>query len=119
MAAANSANSSYASHYGYNWQSKFYQDQAQQFSDAGDAAGAEARKRFTATKSKGNIQVVLAIVGKGGQKQGSGFVKVDKRTGEDLASMQIGDKEPVYDYDPFSGQVFLKANKKQIISYTF
>ncbi len=119
MAAANSASASYAGTYGSNWQSKYYQDQADRFGAAGDAAGEDARKRFTATKSKGNIQVVLAIVGKGGQKNASGFVKVDKRTGEELASMQIGDKEPVYDFDTISGQVFLKADKKQIISYVF
>lgn len=115
MAAANS----YNAQYGSSGMSKFYQNQANAFSAAGDKAGEDARKRFTATKSKGNIQVVLAIVGKGGQKGGSGFVKVDKRTGEDLATMQIGDKEPVYDYDVYSGQVFLKSDKKQIISYTF
>jgi outer membrane protein assembly factor BamB len=115
MAAANS----YNAQYGSSGMSKFYQNQADTFNDAGDKAGEEARKRFTATKSKGNIQVVLAIVGKGGQKEGSGFVKVDKRTGEDLGTMQTGDKEPVYDYDVYSGQVFLKRDKKLIISYTF
>ncbi len=118
-AAANSASAGYANTYGSNWQSKFYQDQADRFGAAGDAAGEDARKRFTATKSKGNIQIVLAIVGDGGQGKASGFVKVDKRTGADLASMQIGDKSPVYDYDPVSGQVFLKVGKKQLISYLF
>lgn len=119
MAAANSAAASYSNTYGSNWQSKFYQDQADSFGAAGDQAGAEARKRFTATKSKGDLQIVLAIVGEGGQGKASGFVKVDKRTGEDLSTIQIGDKEPVYDYDQISGQVFLKSDKKQIISYVF
>jgi outer membrane protein assembly factor BamB len=119
MAASSSMSAGYANTYGSNWESKFYQDQANTFSAAAKGAGEEARKRFTATKSKGNIQVVLAIVGKGGQKAGSGFVKVDKRTGEDLSTMQIGDKEPVYDFDVYSGQVFLKSDKKQIISYAF
>jgi outer membrane protein assembly factor BamB len=119
MAAANSAAASYSNTYGYNWESKFYQDQADRYGAAGDAAGDEARKRFTATKSKGDLQIVLAIVGEGGQGKASGFVKVDKRTGEDLATIQIGDKEPVYDYDPISGQVFVKSDKKQIISYLF
>lgn len=119
MAASNSAAASYANTYGYNWQSKYYQDQADRFGAAGDAAGEEARKRFTATKSKGHIAVILAIVGEGGQGKASGFVKVDKRNGEELSKMQVGDKEPVYDFDTISGQVFLKSDKKQIISYTF
>jgi len=118
-AVSNSAAAGYANTYGSNWQSKFYQDQADTFGAAGDQAGEDAKKRFTATKSKGNIQVVLAIVGEGGQGKASGFVKVDKRTGEELANMVIGDKEPVYDFDNISGQVFLKASKKQIISYVF
>jgi len=119
MAAANSAASSYSNTYGSNWQSKYYQDQADRFGAAGDDAGAQARQRFTATKSKGHIQVVLAIVGKGGQGKATGFVKVDKRNGDELSSMQIGDKNPVYEYDLISGQVFLKSDKKQLISYVF
>lgn len=119
LSYAMAASNSYNAQYGSSGMSKFYQNQADSFNAAGDKAGEDARKRFTATKSKGNLQVVLAIVGEGGQGKASGFVKVDKRTGEDLATMQIGDKAPVYDYDPVSGQVFLKESKKEIISYLF
>jgi outer membrane protein assembly factor BamB len=100
-------------------ESKYYQQQAENWSAASDQAGAKAGQKFTATKSKGNIQIILAVVGAGGQTKGSGLVKVDKRTGEELGVMQLGNREPIYDYDPVSGQVFYKADKKQIISYNF
>jgi len=121
VAAAASASASYnASQSGYgSYESKYYQAQAENWSNVMGAAGDEARKKFTASKSKGNLQIILAIVGEGGQKKGSGLVKVDKRTGEELGSIVLGDKEPIYDYDPISGQVFLKSDKKQIISYSF
>ncbi len=119
-AAASASNSVAASQSGYgSFESKYYQAQAENWAATADAAGAAASQKFTATKSKGNLQIILAIVGKGGQKKGSGLVKVDKRTGEELGSMVLGDKEPIYDYDPISGQVFLKSDKKQIISYSF
>lgn len=118
-AAANQAAANSNSYYGNSWESKMYQDQADSWSNAAAQGGEEARKKFTSTKSKGHLQVILAIVGKGGQKAGSGFVKVDKRNGEELASIQIGDKEPIYDFDPISGQVFYKSDKKEIISYDF
>ena len=99
-------------------QSKMYAEQAAAWAAAGTAAGAEARKKFTATKTKGNFLIILTLVGEGGQKNASGLLKVDKRTGEEVASIVLGDKEPIYDYDPVSGQVFFKSSKKQIISYS-
>jgi len=121
VAVAASASASYSSSQsGYgSFESKYYQAQAENWANIAGAAGDEARKKFTASRSKGNLQIILAIVGKGGQKKGSGLVKVDKRTGEELGSMVLGDKEPIYDYDPISGQVFLKSDKKQLISYSF
>lgn len=100
-------------------ESKYYQQQAENWAAASAQAGAKASQKFTATKSKGNIQIILAVVGSGGQTKGSGLVKVDKRTGEEMGVMQLGNREPIYDYDPISGQVFYKADKKQIISYSF
>ena len=63
--------------------------------------------------------MILSRVGSGGQKNSAGLVKVDKRTGEELGTLLLGEKEPLYDFDPVSGQVFFKADKKQIISYSF
>ncbi len=99
--------------------SKMYQSQSDQWSNVASSGSEEARKKFTASKSKGNLKVILAVIGKGGQKAGAGFVKVDKTTGDELATFLVGEKEPVYDFDPISGQVFLKTSKKQIVSYTF
>jgi hypothetical protein len=101
-----------------NYYSKMWAEQADDWNNIAGMAGAEARKKFTATVSKGKYQIILARVGQGGQGKSSGFVKVDKTTGEELASIQLGDKEPVYDFDPFSGQIFHKSTKKQIISYS-
>ncbi len=117
MAAAGASAASYQTN--SLSESKYYQAQAQNWSQASDEAGAAASQKFTATVSKGNIQIILAVIGEGGQKKGAGLVKVDKRFGEELGSMILGEKEPIYDFDPVSGQVFYKADKKQIISYSF
>ena len=47
------------------------------------------------------------------------MIKVDKITGDEIGSLLLGDKKPVYDYDPVSEQVFFKADDKQIIAYGF
>lgn len=123
MAAANSAQSSqiaYNSRYGYNdYYSKMYAKQAENLSKASGQIGAEARKKFKASKSKGNYRVILSRVGEGSQTKSAGLVKVDKRTGEELGRLLLGDKKPIYDFDPISGQVFFKSDKKQIVSYKF
>ncbi|MDA0195247.1 MAG: PQQ-binding-like beta-propeller repeat protein, partial [Bacteroidetes bacterium] len=102
-----------------NYYSKMYAQQADDWMAIAGAAGSEAKKKFTATKEKGDLKVILSLVGEGGQGKASGLVKVDKRTGEELGRIQLGDKEPIYDFDPISGQVFHKASKTQIISYSF
>ena len=82
-------------------------------------AGSATKQKFSASVSKGNIRMVLTRVGDGGQGKSSGLMKVDKRSGEEMGSLLLGDKKPIYDYDPVSGQVFFKADNKQIISYSF
>jgi len=121
MAAAMAAGANQAASAQAGWTSdkRYFEQQAKNWSEAADEAGAAASRKFTATKSRGDIQVVLAVIGKGGQKKGAGLVKVDRKTGEELATMLLGDKEPIYDFDPISGQIFYKADKKQIISYDF
>ena len=121
VAAAMAAGANQAAQYQTSslGEAKYYQAQAENWSQTADAAGEAASQKFTATVSKGNIQVILAVIGEGGQRRGSGLVKVDKRTGEELGTMLLGDKEPIYDFDPVSGQIFYKADKKQIISYSF
>ena len=96
-----------------------YAQQADDWANIGGMAGSEAKKKFTATVQKGNTTLVLNLVGAGGQKKGAGLAKVDRRTGEELGTLVLGEKEPVYDYDPLSNQVFFKADKKQIIAYDF
>ncbi len=119
MAAAAGANQAAAAQSGWSSDKRYFEQQAKYLSEGADEAGAAASQKFTATKSRGDIQVVLAVIGEGGQKKGAGLVKVDRKTGEELATMILGDKEPIYDFDPISGQIFYKADKKQIISYTF
>ncbi|MEO9966463.1 MAG: PQQ-binding-like beta-propeller repeat protein [Reichenbachiella sp.] len=102
---------------GDTYYSKMYAQQAEDLAKGAAMLGAEAKKLFTASLTKGNIKMVLSRVGAGGQSKSAGLVKVDKTTGEELATLQLGDKEPIYDFDPYSGQVFFKADKKQIISY--
>ncbi|PTN04255.1 PQQ-binding-like beta-propeller repeat protein [Mangrovibacterium marinum] len=99
------------------WETDRLEMQAESWGGVGDAAAQEVRKKFTASKSKGNYNLILTIVGDGGQNKGSGIVKVDVHTGDELNSIQLGDKKPVYDYDPVTGQLFFKADKKQIESY--
>lgn len=123
MGAAAQAESSYRasySMYGSNdYYSKMYAQQAEDLFNAASMVGAEASKKFKASVTKGDIRMILTRVGEGGQGKSSGLVKVDRRTGEELGTLQLGDKEPIYDYDPVSGQVFFKSDKKQIISYSF
>ncbi|SNS51697.1 PQQ-like domain-containing protein [Ekhidna lutea] len=108
------------SRYGTNdYYSKMYAQQAQDLFNAAGQVGAEAKKKFQATVSKGDIRMILTRVGEGGQGKSAGLVKVDRRTGEELGTLLLSDKEPIYDYDQVSGQVFFKADKKQIISYSF
>ncbi len=122
MATASAAQSGYIagnSVYGSNdYYAKMYAQQAEDLASAAGMAGAEAKKKFKASITKGNIRMILTKVGAGGQAKGSGLVKVDRRTGEELGTLQLGDKKPIYDYDLVSGQVFFKADKKQIISYS-
>jgi outer membrane protein assembly factor BamB len=103
---------------GETYYSKMYAQQAAQFAVIAGMAGKATKQKFSATVSKGNIRMILTRVGEGGQGKSSGIVKVDKRTGEELGSLLLGDKKPVYDYDPVSGQLFFKAEKKTIISYS-
>jgi outer membrane protein assembly factor BamB len=120
MAASASASSaqSRSPYGGSTYYSKMYAQQAEDLSKAAGALGAEAKKTFSASLSKGNIKMVLTKVGAGGQAASSGIVKIEKNTGDEMGSLLLGDKEPIYDYDPLSGQVFFKADKKQIISYS-
>lgn len=103
---------------GDTYYSKMYAQQAQDLAKGAGMLGDEAKKLFTASKSKGDIKMILSRVGAGGQAKSSGLVKVDKTTGEELGTLLLGDKEPIYDFDPLSGQVFFKADKKQIISFS-
>lgn len=103
---------------GDTYYSKMYAQQAEDFAAIAGMAGAATKQKFSATVSKGNIRMILTRVGEGGQGKSSGLMKVDKRTGEELGSLLLGDKKPIYDYDPVSGQVFFKADNKQIISYS-
>jgi outer membrane protein assembly factor BamB len=123
MGAASQMQSSHIaanSYYGANdYYSKMYAQQAQDLYNAAGMVGAEAKKKFSASVSKGDIRMILTRVGEGGQGKSSGLVKIDRRTGEELGTLLLGDKEPLYDYDQVSGQVFFKSDKKQIISYSF
>ncbi|MEQ8711814.1 MAG: PQQ-binding-like beta-propeller repeat protein [Cyclobacteriaceae bacterium] len=119
MAASASAQSAqHKSPYGGDtYYSKMYAEQAAAWAVAGAMVGSEARKKFTATVSKGDDMLLLTKVGEGGQKNSSGLLKVDKRTGEELGTLLLGDKKPTYDYDALTSTVFFKADNKQIICY--
>jgi len=123
MAASSAAQSGYIagnSIYGSNdYYAKLYAQQAEDLANAAGMIGDEVRKKFKASVTKGNIRLILTRVGEGGQGKSSGLMKVDRRTGEELGTLLLGDKKPTYDYDLISGQVFFKADKKQIISYSF
>jgi hypothetical protein len=119
MAAGASAQSAQnrTSYGGETYYSKMYAQQAEDWAAAGSALGSEAKKTFRATVAKGNDVLVLTAVGAGGQKNSSGLVKVDKRTGEDQGSLLLGDKKPTYDYDAITSTIFFKADNKVIICY--
>lgn len=123
MGAAAQAQSSYRasySAYGTNdYYSKMYAQQAEDLFNAAGMVGSEVKKTFKASVSKGDIRMILTRVGAGGQAASSGLIKVDRRTGDELGTLQLGDKKPIYDYDHISGQVFFKSDNKQIISYSF
>ncbi len=102
---------------GDTYYSKMYAQQAEDWANISGMMGAETKKKFKATLSKGSDVLVLTRVGEGGQEKSSGLIKVDKRTGDEMSSLLLGDKEPVYDYDVLTSQVFFKADKKQIICY--
>jgi hypothetical protein len=121
MAVSASANAaaSRSPYGGDTYYSKMYAQQAEDFANIASMAGQATKQKFSATVSKGNIRMILTRVGEGGQAKSSGLMKVDRRTGEELGTLLLGDKKPVYDYDPISGQVFFKSDNKQIISYSF
>jgi outer membrane protein assembly factor BamB len=100
-------------------QSKMYAQQADAWGGVMASAGAAAQKKFKATTTKGDIVMVLTIVGEGNQKDASGLVKVDRTTGKELGRLLLSDKEPMYDYDAITGQIFYRADKQTIMSYTF
>jgi len=100
-------------------QSKMYAEQASAWGGVMASAGASAQQKFKATLSKGDLVMVLTLVGEGGQKDASGLVKVDRTTGKELGSLLLSNKEPMYDYDAITGQIFYRADKKTIVSYTF
>lgn len=120
LAASASASSAQnrSAYGGETYYSKMYAQQSQDLMAAAGTLGNEAKKKFSASISKGNIKMVLTRVGEGGQKNSAGIVKIEKDTGDELGTLLLGDKEPIYDYDPFSGQVFFKAGKKTVISYS-
>jgi hypothetical protein len=119
MAAANAVESgrNMSPYGGETYYSKMYARQAEQWAEAGSMLGAEARKTFKATVTKGDDMLILTKVGEGGQKNSSGLLKVDKRSGEELGSLLLGDKKPTYDYDGLTSNVFFKADNKQVICY--
>ncbi|MEM8895246.1 MAG: PQQ-binding-like beta-propeller repeat protein [Bacteroidota bacterium] len=102
---------------GETYYSKMYAEQAAAWAVAGTMVGSEARKKFTATVTKGDDMLILTKVGQGGQKNSSGLIKVDKRSGDELGSLLLGDKKPTYDYDALTSTVFFKADNKQVICY--
>ncbi|MEQ9301709.1 MAG: PQQ-binding-like beta-propeller repeat protein [Cyclobacteriaceae bacterium] len=102
---------------GDTYYSKMYAEQAAAFLEANSMLGAEARKKFSATVTKGDDMLLLTRVGEGGQGKSSGLIKVDKRSGDELGSLLLGDKKPTYDYDALTSTVFFKADNKQIICY--
>lgn len=102
---------------GDTYYSKMYAEQAAGFLAANSALGAEARKKFSASVTKGDDMLLLTRVGEGGQGKSSGLIKVDKRTGDELGSLLLGDKKPTYDYDALTSTVFFKSDNKQIICY--
>lgn len=121
MAAAASSSMQAAQHRtaygGETYESKRYSQDAQNFANISAGLGSEATKKFTASVSRGNYLLILTVVGEGGQNKGSGLVKIDKRTGEEVGKLQLGDKEPTYDYDPVKETLFFKAEKKKIVAY--
>ena len=121
MAAAASSSMQAAQHRtaygGETYESKRFSQDAQNFANASAGLGGEASKKFTASVSKGYYNLILTNVGEGGQNKGSGLVKIDKRSGEEVGKLQLGDKEPTYDYDPVKETLFFKADKKKIVAY--
>ena len=117
--AASSANAaaSRTAYGGETYESKRFSQDAKNFANASAGLGNEASKKFTASVSRGNYLLILTVVGEGGQNKGSGLIKIDKRSGEEVGKLQLGDKEPTYDYDPVKETLFFKADKKKIVAY--
>jgi PQQ-like domain len=101
--AANSflAGSSSVSLGPYSSTTTYYNQQADNWNELGDAAFTEMAKRFKASKATENAAFILTKV-----DGGVGLVKVDKDSGDILNEILLKDKNPMYEVDEFAGFLY-------------
>jgi len=85
----------------YNSTTEYHHQQADNWSQLGDAAFSEMAKRFKASKATENAAFILTKV-----DGGVGLVKVDKDTGKTLNEILLKDKDPMYEVDEFAGYLY-------------
>lgn len=67
----------------------------------------------SATKSNGNIMYISTKF-KDADAKGFGIAKVDKKTGEVIEKIVIGDRDPLYAINHIKGKFFYKSDKKTL-----
>ncbi len=72
-------------------------------------------KKYTATKSSGNVQYMLTTI-KGSDGKGSGLVGVNLMTGQAVNQIMFRDKTPDYEVDEASGRMF-NMNKGELFAF--
>ena len=114
MARAGYDQSGGTSIYSANQQADFHDRQAHNWGNVAGSAFAEAGKRFKASKSFKNSQVILTEDAEDGGKKGTGFVKVNKKTGKNESGVIINDKRPEYEFDEVDNKIYYKSAKAEV-----
>lgn len=96
----------------YSSTTTYHSQQADNWSDLGNASFNEMAKRFKASKATENAAFILTKV-----DGGVGLVKVDKDSGKVLKEILVKDKKPMYEVDEFEGVLYFKAKSNSIYAH--
>jgi len=96
------------------------QANANAFLGGAGASFKEMNKRFKATRDGTNLVTMLTTISGGeASDNGVGIKMVDKRTGQEVASLVLDSKKPEYILDDIGRFVFYKAADNEVYGYKF
>jgi outer membrane protein assembly factor BamB len=98
-------------------QADYHEQQSRNWGKVASGAFAEAGKRFKASKSFKDSQVILTEDAEDGGKKGTGFVKINKKSGKQEGAVIIDDKRPEYEFDDVDNKIYYKSAKSEVACY--